>query len=97
LIIFTSTLHIKNWVLGHGWSIGVTHFHEDASGGIPFLNNSNIKTYATTLTNNFLSLENREKSSDEISNDTFELVKNTIEVFYLGAGHTQDNIVVWLP
>jgi glyoxylase-like metal-dependent hydrolase (beta-lactamase superfamily II) len=75
----------------------VTHFHEDASGGIPFLNNSNIKTYATTLTNNFLSLENREKSSDEISNDTFELVKNSIEVFYPGAGHTQDNIVVWLP
>jgi beta-lactamase superfamily II metal-dependent hydrolase len=29
----------------------ITHFHEDASGGIPFLNNSNIKTYATTLTN----------------------------------------------
>lgn len=75
----------------------ITHFHEDASGGISFLNASKIKTYATTLTNNLLDSNHREKSSDEISSTTFELVKNTIEIFYPGAGHTQDNIVVWLP
>ncbi len=75
----------------------VTHFHGDASGGISFLNNAQIKTYATALTNKLLSQKNREKSSDEIPNNTFELVKNTVEVFYPGGGHTQDNIVVWLP
>ncbi|MEW6999357.1 subclass B1 metallo-beta-lactamase [Colwelliaceae bacterium BS250] len=75
----------------------VTHFHEDASGGIPFLNKSKIKTYATPQTNNLLNLKHREISSDEISSNTFELVKDTIEIFYPGAGHTEDNIVVWLP
>jgi glyoxylase-like metal-dependent hydrolase (beta-lactamase superfamily II) len=75
----------------------VTHFHPDASGGISLLNNTQIKTYATTLTNKLLSQKNRERSSVEIPTDTFELVNNTIEVFYPGAGHTQDNIVVWLP
>lgn len=25
------------------------------------------------------------------------MVKDTIEVFYPGSGHTEDNIVVWLP
>ena len=79
----------------------VTHFHADASGGIPFLNNAQIKTYATALTNKFLSQKHREKSSDVIPTntptDTFELVPNTIEVLYPGGGHTQDNIVVWLP
>jgi glyoxylase-like metal-dependent hydrolase (beta-lactamase superfamily II) len=75
----------------------VTHFHDDASGGIPLLNQYRIKTYATPLTNNLLSLQNREKSSHEISSKTFSFANNLIEVFYPGAGHTQDNIVVWLP
>jgi len=75
----------------------VTHFHADASGGISYLNNQQIKTYATSLTNKLLSQKNKEEASDDIPNDTFELVKDTIEVFYPGGGHTQDNIVVWLP
>ncbi|MCW8832220.1 MAG: subclass B1 metallo-beta-lactamase [Colwellia sp.] len=75
----------------------VSHFHEDASGGIPLLNKLKIKTYATPLTNSLLNLRGRETSSDEISSNVFELVKGTIEIFYPGAGHTEDNIVVWLP
>jgi len=75
----------------------ITHFHEDASGGISFLNKLKIETYATKLTNELLALKEREKSSYEITTDTFELLDNTIEIFYPGAGHTKDNIVVWLP
>jgi glyoxylase-like metal-dependent hydrolase (beta-lactamase superfamily II) len=75
----------------------VTHFHKDASGGLSYLNSLKIKTYATSLTNNLLSRDLREKSNNEISDNTFELVKNNLEVFYPGAGHSKDNIVVWLP
>ncbi len=62
----------------------ITHFHEDASGGIPFLNKSKIKTYATLRTNNLLNSKHRERSSEEISRDTFELVKDTIMLAYSG-------------
>jgi glyoxylase-like metal-dependent hydrolase (beta-lactamase superfamily II) len=75
----------------------VTHFHKDASGGLSYLNSLKIKTYATSLTNNLLSRDLREKSNNEISDNTFELVKNNLEVFYPGAGHSKDNVVVWLP
>ncbi len=75
----------------------VTHFHDDASGGIPYLNKSNIKTYATPLTNNLLNLNHKEISSNKVSSNPFELVEDSIEIFYPGAGHTVDNIVVWLP
>lgn len=75
----------------------VTHFHKDASGGLSFLNSLKIETYATSLTNSLLSLAHREKSNHEITSETFELLKNNLEVFYPGAGHSKDNIVVWLP
>ncbi len=94
------TEHLITWIQAKGLTIksGVaSHFHEDASSGIPLLNKAQIKTYATPLTNHLLSLNDREKSSDEITSNPFELVKNSIEIFYPGAGHTQDNIVVWLP
>ena len=35
-------------------------------------------------------------SSHEISNNTFEFIDGVASVFYPGAGHTEDNIVVWL-
>jgi len=74
----------------------VTHFHKDASGGLSFINSLGIKTYATTLTNKLLTSKKRDKSSHEIKNNEFELLANRIEVFYPGAGHSPDNIVVWL-
>lgn len=74
----------------------VTHFHEDASGGISLLNDLQINTYATHLTNKMLKSKGREQSSHEISSFSFKLANGSIEVYYPGAGHTRDNIVVWL-
>lgn len=95
-----STKELINWVNSKGLVIKgsvVSHFHEDASSGIPLLNKSNITTYATRKTNTLLNLKGKEKSSHEISNNPFELANGTIEIFYPGKGHTEDNIVVWLP
>ncbi len=74
----------------------VTHFHEDASGGMSLLNKLKIKTYATPLTNQWLKVNNREQSSNELSTEPVKLANGLIEVFYPGPGHTQDNIVIWL-
>lgn len=94
------TEQLIEWVEAKGLTIKsavVTHSHEDASGGIPLLNDLNIKTYATSLTNKLLRLNQKEVSSDEISSNTFEFIDGVVNVFYPGAGHTEDNIVVWLP
>lgn len=84
----------KNLTLKSGIA---THFHEDASGGIEMFNNLNINTYATALTNTLLESQGKQESNQVISTNVFEVVNNTIEVFYPGAGHSQDNVVVWLP
>jgi glyoxylase-like metal-dependent hydrolase (beta-lactamase superfamily II) len=73
-----------------------THFHEDSSGGISYLNSLKIDTYATTKTNELLSLSKRERANHSISSNTFELMSGVVEAFYPGAGHTEDNIVIWL-
>jgi len=75
----------------------VTHFHEDASGGLKTLNNSRIPTYAHSKTNHLLHENNKELASQNIPTDLFELVSKMIEVYYPGKGHSSDNVVVWLP
>ncbi|MGB0834111.1 MAG: subclass B1 metallo-beta-lactamase [Psychrobium sp.] len=75
----------------------VTHFHDDASGDLPLLNELKIPSYATSLTNQLLKLDNKQTSSNEITGNTFPLINGVIEVFYPGAGHTKDNVVVCLP
>lgn len=94
------TKQLIDWVEAKGLtlnSVVVTHFHEDASGDIPLLSDLKIKTYATSLTNKLLESNNKQISSDEISNDEFEFIEGVASVYYPGAGHTEDNIVVWLP
>jgi len=47
-----STKELIDWIRKKGFTIKssvVTHFHDDASGGMPLLNKANIKTYATTI------------------------------------------------
>lgn len=79
-----------------------THFHEDRAGGIPYLNNLSIATYASELTNQLLAKNNKQAAKNHLLTDMRKTQKQTyingmIEVFYPGAGHSIDNIVVWLP
>lgn len=95
-----ATKELIEWIEAKGLTLKnavVTHFHEDASGNLPLLNDLKIKTYATLLTNKLLKSKLKETSSDEISSNTFELVDGVMSVFYPGAGHAEDNVVVWLP
>ena len=93
------TKKLVSWIASKNLTLKsavVTHFHPDASGGLSYLNSLQIKTYATPLTNELLDSKNRAKSNHEIKGNEYELLTNKIEVFYPGAGHSQDNVVVWL-
>ena len=74
-----------------------THFHKDRTSGIALLNQNKIKTYASALTNQLLKSNNREKAKFDFDSESYPLLKGVIEAYYPGAGHSQDNIVVWLP
>lgn len=74
-----------------------THSHEDRTAGIKWLNSQDIPTYASALTNQFLLTEGKEAAQHSFEGDSAVLMDGLIETFYPGGGHTQDNIVVWLP
>jgi glyoxylase-like metal-dependent hydrolase (beta-lactamase superfamily II) len=96
----SETKELMKWARLRGFTIKtsvITHFHSDASTGISYLNRQGVETYATQTTNKLLVHEQREASINVISSKTFEVVKGIVEVFYPGAGHSQDNVVVWLP
>ncbi|MDF5602028.1 VAM family subclass B1 metallo-beta-lactamase, partial [Vibrio parahaemolyticus] len=95
-----ATNQLIEWIEDRGLvlkSAIVTHFHEDASGDLPLLNDLKVNTYATSLTNQLLKLNNKEISNTEISSNELKIFNGIATVYYPGPGHTEDNIVVWLP
>ena len=75
----------------------ISHSHDDASAGVSLLNELNIATYATALTNKLLEAKSSDQTTQIINTNPYTVLPNSIEVFYPGAGHSDDNIVVWLP
>ena len=75
----------------------VSHYHEDSSGGLVEAKKWGIITYSLNLTQD--KLKDKQIKIDNIFTDslTINLKENTIEMFYFGAGHSIDNIVVWAP
>jgi metallo-beta-lactamase class B len=75
-----------------------THFHRDRTGGIPALQAAGIPTVAHPLT-----CELARSRGAAVPTTAADFVQNTArlseecELFFPGAGHTRDNIVVWLP
>ncbi|MES2675942.1 MAG: IMP family subclass B1 metallo-beta-lactamase [Pseudomonadota bacterium] len=94
------TEKLINWFLERGYKIKgsiSSHFHSDSTAGIEWLNSQSIPTYASELTNELLKKDGKAQATNTFSGVSYSLVKNKIEVFYPGPGHTQDNVVVWLP
>lgn len=75
-----------------------THFHDDRTGGFPFFRRRGIPTWSSAHTR-VLGLERGEATAAFVfERDTiFQVGGRVIEVFDPGAGHTADNVVVWLP
>jgi metallo-beta-lactamase class B len=76
----------------------VTHFHDDRTGGIPLLRKKGIRCWGSARTRE-LALARAEAAPDARLPDdtTFTIDGVRFNVFFPGPGHTQDNVVVWLP
>ena len=74
------------------------HWHDDCVGGMAWLNRNGVKTYANKETNRILAEKGSVQAQMSFS-DSLALSVGTVkaEIFYLGGGHTVDNVVVWIP
>ena len=96
----SDTEKLVSWVnkQGHVLAGSVsTHWHGDRTAGVKWLNAHSIPTYASKLTNEFLKKAGRELATNTFDQPEYRLAVANMEAFYPGAGHTMDNIVVWLP
>lgn len=96
----TDTEKLVKWIDAQGFTAKAsisTHFHSDSTGGIAFLNSKSIPTYASKQTNKLLKKKGEVQATHSFTKNPFWLLKNKIEIFYPGAGHTPDNLVVWMP
>ena len=93
------TQKLVQWIQQNGFKLQAslsTHFHDDRSSGIEFLNKIGVKSVASRLTNQLLKKENKALAKVAFKGDDYWLLKDKIQAYYPGAGHSMDNLVVWL-
>lgn len=78
-------------------AIIVTHYHQDKAGGLGYLDKQGFETYASDMTYQLLVKDKQPTSNHRFLGGKLELLKGQIEAYYLGSGHSMDNLVVWLP
>lgn len=94
------TVRLVEWLEDSGLTLQgsiSTHFHDDRSSGISYLNELGVDTYAATQTNELLASIGSATATIEFSATPYFLGDDQLEAYYPGAGHSKDNIVVWLP
>ncbi|WP_049721264.1 DIM/SIM/IMP family subclass B1 metallo-beta-lactamase [Gilvimarinus polysaccharolyticus] len=94
------TQQLLSWLADRGYKLMAsvsTHSHEDRTAGIKMLNAMSVPTYTSQLTQTLLERDDRSLPTHAFAGDEFTLGGGLIELYYPGAGHTQDNIVAWLP
>jgi metallo-beta-lactamase class B len=73
-----------------------THFHDDRTAGLGYFASRGISTYTTRLTDSLSKQHGNNRATHLLTDDTiFTIGQYRFQTFYPGAGHTQDNIVVW--
>lgn len=76
----------------------VTHFHPDRSGGLDAVYERPVVVHGHAATSEALLRAGRPRLHWTFEfEERLELGGEVIYLFYPGPGHTQDNIVVWLP
>jgi glyoxylase-like metal-dependent hydrolase (beta-lactamase superfamily II) len=84
---------------GHPITLAIaTHFHNDRTGGIPALSAAGIRTVAHPLTAQLAASHGTPVPSPlpGFTGASYRL-DAAVELAAMGAGHTRDNIAVWLP
>lgn len=76
----------------------ITHSHEDCSGGMGEVSRRRIATITLAKTNELLKEKNLPVATEIFTDSmTYNLPSYVMKLYFLGSGHTIDNIVVWLP
>lgn len=94
------TESLLSWISKKGYEVVAsisTHSHEDRTAGIELLNSKLIPTYTSELTRALLARDGKSVPTHYFKGDEFTLGNGLIELYYPGEGHTEDNIVAWLP
>lgn len=77
-----------------------THFHDDRVSGTQYLVENGARTFATPLTRSLAKAHGNEVPENSIEglSEIGSLVSfGPVQIFYPGAAHTADNIVVYVP
>jgi glyoxylase-like metal-dependent hydrolase (beta-lactamase superfamily II) len=95
------TARLLDWVtekVGEVRYLVATHFHPDNMGGIDAVHARGIATYGLELTAELAKKDGHAPPRNTFR-DRLDLVLGgeKVGVRFVGAGHTRDNIVVWLP
>jgi len=73
-----------------------THSHKDRTAALDFLKSIGIKTYTSARTDQISKSTHEKRAEFVFVNDTlFQVGEQIFQIFYGGAGHTPDNIVIW--
>lgn len=96
------TSELNTWILTslHAEIVAFVpnHWHEDCMGGLNFLKSIGVKSYASQKTIEIA--KNKHLPTPDIGfADSLRLQAGDkpIDCYYFGAGHSLDNIVVWVP
>ncbi|MDR3704654.1 MAG: subclass B1 metallo-beta-lactamase [Paludibacteraceae bacterium] len=74
------------------------HFHADCMGGLRFLQQKRVKSYANRMTRNIAKWKRLPVPEIGFADSMqIKLGNILIRCYFLGAAHTKDNIVVWIP
>lgn len=74
------------------------HWHEDCMGGLKYLQSQNINSYANQITINIAREKGLPVPEHQFTDSLILKVGDKpIFCYYLGAAHSLDNIVVWIP
>ena len=74
------------------------HWHSDCMGGLGYLKNQKIESYASQKTIDIAKANNLPVPANEFKDSLqLQLGDKLIKCYYFGAAHSLDNIVVWIP
>ena len=74
------------------------HWHVDCMGGLGFIKQQNIETYANQMTIDIARSKNLPVPSHGFKDSLqLQLGNKMIKCYFLGAAHSLDNIVAWIP
>ncbi|MFT5780414.1 MAG: metallo-beta-lactamase class B [Crocinitomicaceae bacterium] len=74
-----------------------THFHDDRTAGLTYLDSIGVKTYSTSFTKRLCIEHGEEQATNTFIEDTtFTVGGHSFSTYYPGKGHAPDNILVFL-